>query len=114
MTSTEVEKAAAFLDKVKPIIKDIHAKEEEKRARGENFNIFPSWELKHGKSTFARCSAHCSLRRGDTTRQLNLQSSYWALQYGEYAEILEPKSLRDEIRKAVRDMGKKYLSGEME
>ena len=39
---------------------------------------------------------------------------YWALQYGEYAEILEPKSLRDEIRKAVRDMGKKYLSGEME
>ena len=26
---------------------------------------------------------------------------YWALQYGEYAEILEPKSLRDEIRKAV-------------
>ena len=39
---------------------------------------------------------------------------YWALQYGEYAEILEPKSLRDEIRKVVRDMGKKYLSGEME
>ena len=33
---------------------------------------------------------------------------YWALQYGEYAEILEPKSLRDEIRKAVRDMGKIY------
>ena len=39
---------------------------------------------------------------------------YWALQYGKYAEILEPKSLRDEIRKVVRDMGKKYLSGEME
>ena len=39
---------------------------------------------------------------------------YWALQYGKYAEILESKSLRDEIRKAVRDMGKKYLSGEME
>ena len=39
---------------------------------------------------------------------------YWALQYGEYAEILEPKSLRDAIRKVVRDMGKKYLSGEME
>ena len=39
---------------------------------------------------------------------------YWALQYGEYVEILEPKSLRDEIRKVVRDMGKKYLSGEME
>ena len=39
---------------------------------------------------------------------------YWALQYGKYAEILESKSLRDEIRKVVRDMGKKYLSGEME
>ena len=39
---------------------------------------------------------------------------YWALQYGKYAEILEPKSLREAIRKAVRDMGKKYLSGEME
>ena len=39
---------------------------------------------------------------------------YWALQYGEYAEILEPKSLRDKIRKVVRDVGKKYLSGEME
>ena len=34
--------------------------------------------------------------------------NYWALQYGEYAEILEPKSLRDEIRKAVRYMGKIY------
>lgn len=39
---------------------------------------------------------------------------YWALQYGEYAEILEPKSLRDEIRKAVRDMGKEYQLAEME
>jgi len=37
---TEAERAIAFLDEVKPIIKDIHAKEEEKRARGENFNIF--------------------------------------------------------------------------
>ena len=40
MASTEAEKAIAFLDEVKPIIKDIHAKEEEKRARGENFNVF--------------------------------------------------------------------------
>ena len=40
MASTEVEKAVAFLDKVKPIREDVHAKEEEKRARGENFNIF--------------------------------------------------------------------------
>ena len=40
MASTEEKKAIAFLDEVKPIIKDIHAKEEEKRARGENFNVF--------------------------------------------------------------------------
>ena len=40
MESTEAEKAIAFLEEVKPIIKDIHAKEEEKRARGENFNVF--------------------------------------------------------------------------
>ena len=40
MASTEAEKAIAFLDEVKPIIKDIRAKEEEKRARGENFNVF--------------------------------------------------------------------------
>lgn len=40
MASTEAEKAIAFLEEVKPIIKDIQAKEEEKRARGENFNVF--------------------------------------------------------------------------
>lgn len=40
MASTEVEKVAAFLDKVKPIREDVHAKEEEKRARDENFNLF--------------------------------------------------------------------------
>ena len=40
MALTEAERAIAFLDEVKLIIKDIHAKEEEKRARGENFNIF--------------------------------------------------------------------------
>ena len=40
MALTEEERAIAFLDEVKPIIKDIHAKEEEKRARGENFNVF--------------------------------------------------------------------------
>ncbi|WP_314621844.1 PD-(D/E)XK nuclease family protein [uncultured Selenomonas sp.] len=40
MALTEAERAVAFLDKVKPIIRDIHAKEAEKRARGETFNIF--------------------------------------------------------------------------
>ena len=33
---------------------------------------------------------------------------YWALQYGEYVEVLEPKSLRDEICDAVDWMRKKY------
>ena len=33
---------------------------------------------------------------------------YWALQYGEYAEILEPRSLRDSIREVVKYMGKIY------
>lgn len=32
----------------------------------------------------------------------------WALQYGGYAEILEPKSLRDSIRKAVKYMSEVY------
>ena len=33
---------------------------------------------------------------------------YWALQYGEYVEVLEPKSLRDDICEVVDCMGKKY------
>lgn len=33
---------------------------------------------------------------------------YWALQYGPYVEVLEPQSLRGDIKKAVSDMGKKY------
>ena len=33
---------------------------------------------------------------------------YWALQYGEYAEILEPESLRDEIREVVDCMASFY------
>lgn len=49
MASTEAEKAIAFLDEVKPIIKDIHAKEEEKRARGENFNVFSILGIETGE-----------------------------------------------------------------
>ena len=37
-----------------------------------------------------------------------LAMRYWALQYGEYAEILEPESLRDDIRDAVDCMGSVY------
>ncbi len=33
---------------------------------------------------------------------------YWALQYGEYVEVLEPESLRDEIREVVDCMASFY------
>ena len=33
---------------------------------------------------------------------------FWALQYGQSVEILEPKSLREEIRDAVASMWEKY------
>ena len=37
-----------------------------------------------------------------------LAMRYWALQYGEYAEILEPESLRDDIREVVDCMASVY------
>lgn len=37
-----------------------------------------------------------------------LAMRYWALQYGEYAEVLEPESLRDEIREVVDCMASFY------
>lgn len=33
---------------------------------------------------------------------------YWALQYGPYVEVLEPKSLRNRITEAVKNMNEKY------
>ena len=33
---------------------------------------------------------------------------YWALQYGEHVEVLEPKSLREDICEAVDWMGSVY------
>jgi predicted DNA-binding transcriptional regulator YafY len=33
---------------------------------------------------------------------------YWALQYGPYVEVLEPKELREQVKEAVAEMGDKY------
>ncbi len=33
---------------------------------------------------------------------------YWALQFGEICEVIQPKSLRERIKKCVEDMAKKY------
>lgn len=33
---------------------------------------------------------------------------YWALQYGPYVEVVEPKSLREDLSKAIEDMAQKY------
>lgn len=33
---------------------------------------------------------------------------YWALQYGPYVEVLEPVSLRERIKNAIREMNSKY------
>ena len=35
---------------------------------------------------------------------------YWALQYGPYVEVLEPKSLRQKLTEDINEMQKKYLS----
>ena len=41
--------------------------------------------------------------------KVNEQSMFfWALQYGPYVEVLEPKSLRMKIKNAVSDMAEKY------
>ncbi len=34
---------------------------------------------------------------------------YWALQYGPYVEVLEPKSLREQIKNDIIEMKKKYI-----
>ncbi len=33
---------------------------------------------------------------------------YWALQYGPYVEVIEPKNLRERIKQAISDMQNKY------
>ncbi len=35
---------------------------------------------------------------------------YWALQYGPYVEVLEPLSLREQLKNDIEEMGKKYLN----
>ena len=36
---------------------------------------------------------------------------YWALQFGPYVEVLEPKELREQILKDVLGMAEKYKGG---
>jgi predicted DNA-binding transcriptional regulator YafY len=33
---------------------------------------------------------------------------FWALQYGLYAEVLEPKELREQVRNAAENIAEKY------
>ena len=33
---------------------------------------------------------------------------YWALQYGPYVEVIEPKEIRDKLRKDIQNMSEKY------
>ena len=33
---------------------------------------------------------------------------FWAMQYGEYVEVLEPENIRDRIKKNLREMAEKY------
>lgn len=60
---------------------------------GKEFKILPSSEKGMMEITFY-CNEKAML--------------YWALQYGPYAEVLEPKSLRDKVKQAVKDMYDKY------
>lgn len=51
----------------------------------------------------------------DDTLEILLKSNdkdiyYWSLQYGNYAEIIEPQELRDKVRKTVEIMAKSYLT----
>ena len=55
------------------------------------------------------------IRRTDVSGQIEVRFNcneesmfYWALQYGPYVEVLEPVSLRDRIKNAVREMSSKY------
>ncbi len=33
---------------------------------------------------------------------------FWALQYGDYVEVLEPANVRDRIKESIRGLVKKY------
>lgn len=39
---------------------------------------------------------------------------FWAMQYGKYAFVLEPESLRDKIRENVEYMYRQYTGDELE
>ena len=45
----------------------------------------------------------------DVRVRVNAQAFvFWALQYGQYVEVLEPASLREEVKQAVMEMARKY------
>lgn len=55
------------------------------------------------------------VKEADSDNQIEITLScnedsmfYWALQYGPYVEILEPKSLRMRIKNSINDMAEKY------
>lgn len=55
----------------------------------------------------------CVQKNDDETIKVNLSASpkameFWALQYGVYVEILEPQSLRNNIKEKIAVMAKKY------
>lgn len=33
---------------------------------------------------------------------------FWAMQYGEYVEVLEPENIRGRIKENIREMAEKY------
>ena len=37
---------------------------------------------------------------------------FWALQYGPYVEVLEPETLREEIKESVKGMWEKYIKSD--
>lgn len=53
------------------------------------------------------------LKRYENTMKIHVKCNeeamrYWALQYGPFVEVLEPKQLRERIKEDVNNMSEKY------